>query len=71
LEWEINIEQEEEKLRVIAYKFTAEQHEKLFKKIEEGYEGWDDIKNKEMIKSGLINNLKKGLTGDNLVDIAN
>jgi len=67
----MNIEQEKEKLKVVVYKFTAELHKKLFKKIEEGYEGWNEIKNKEMIKSTLIDKLKKGLTGDNLVDIAN
>lgn len=52
-------------------KFDMVCFNKLKAKERLGWSGWDDIENKDILEERFMKHIKKPLTQDNLVDIAN
>lgn len=51
--------------------FSNKMKDKFIHKMKAGYGGWELSENKEFIERLLHENVKKGFTNENLIDIAN
>lgn len=67
-EWK---KKEKSKIDSKVFSFSQEMKEKMFKKVEEGFYGWDSSVNISVLKRKLKHHIKKGYDKKNLIDIAN
>jgi len=58
-------------LRMACFKFHLACFNKLEKKEQEGFKGWNMPENKKELEQGLLEHIVKGFSPDNLVDISN
>ena len=68
---ENRFQKEQIKLHDAVQNFSGAMMNKLLKKQSEGYQGWDRPECREVLEEKLLAHVKRGLEGENLVDIAN
>lgn len=62
---------EADKLERGLTRFSAEMLTKLIEKAAEGYRGWDNSEDKDLLVSKFLKHVFKPLSKENLIDIAN